>query len=568
MATNYFYPNRTERIISAGRVILAAFALYAIWLDPAEPARYAVTTYSLLVGYLCYSVILGLAAWESNINWDRLAVAIHALDLSLFAIFMFLTTGPSSPFFAFFVFSLVCAALRWQMRGTLYTAAVAIGLVAVMALYPSDILRGEGFEMNRFVIRIGYLFVVAVLLGYLGAYEQQLRRKLFGLAAWPRTSREEADPQVRDALKHAAALLAAPRILAVWEEKEEPLLHVALWSDGKLNTARERPDAFGALVAEPLADANFLCRDPLAPSPSVLIDAPPGFERREGAPLHPALLWRFSMKSVLSLALESESVSGRLFALDKARLTPDDLVLGRIVAHAVSNDLEHFYLLKRIRQTTAAEERVRLARDLHDGLLQSLTGAALQLETAHQLMQKDPQAARERLLDIQKLISAEQKNLRTHIRQLKPPYPGVPEADEDLGDRLKELAGRIERQWGQRVELHVALHRHGFPWTAAQGVYFIVHEALVNAARHARASLVRAEIRSDDRGLRIVVADNGRGFLFHGRRDHAALTELNLGPVTLRERVASLGGELAIESAGTGARLEIALPIGEKEDLI
>lgn len=169
MGSNYFYPNRTERIISAGRVILAAFALFAIWLDPAEPARYSVITYSLLAGYLCYAVILALAAWKSNINWDRPAVVIHALDLSIFAIFMFLTTGPASPFFAFFVFSLVCAAFRWQMRGTLYTAVIAIGLVLVAAVYPSDLLRGPDFEMNRFVIRIGYLLVVAILLGYLGA---------------------------------------------------------------------------------------------------------------------------------------------------------------------------------------------------------------------------------------------------------------------------------------------------------------------------------------------------------------------------------------------------------------
>ena len=181
-------------------------------------------------------------------------------------------------------------------------------------------------------------------------------------------------------------------------------------------------------------------------------------------------------------------------------------------------------------------------------------------------MEKDPQAARERLLDIQKLISAEQKNLRSHIRQLKPPYPALPESDEDLGDRLKELAEWIERQWGPRVELDVNLHRHRLPWAVAQGVYFIVHEALVNAARHAKASSVRAAIRSEDRRLHIVVADNGRGFPFHGRRDHAALAGMILGPVTLRERVASLGGELAIESGETGARLEIVLPHGEKED--
>ena len=64
-----------------------------------------------------------------------------------------------------------------------------------------------------------------------------------------------------------------------------------------------------------------------------------------------------------------------------------------------------------------------------------------------------------------------------------------------------------------------------------------------------------------DGQVRITVADNGRGFPFRGDYDHAALTALRLGPVTLKERVAALGGTLAIASTESGARLEIALPL-------
>ena len=62
----------------------------------------------------------------------------------------------------------------------------------------------------------------------------------------------------------------------------------------------------------------------------------------------------------------------------------DDLVLGAIVARQTASQMDQFYLLKQLQQTAAMEERVRLARDLHDGLLQSLTAAALQLQTVHQ----------------------------------------------------------------------------------------------------------------------------------------------------------------------------------------
>ena len=565
IGTNHSLPSQAERLISAVRVILAAFALFAIWLDPSEPARHAVTTYSLLAGYLFYAVVLALTAWHADVNWTHPALVVHAVDLLIFTVFMFLTTGHASPFFAFFIFSLVCATLRWQMRGTIYTVIIAIGVVIVVTVYQAVLLNDPEFELDCFVIRIGYLLVVAIMLGYMGAYEQKRHGEISRLAAWPRMISEEISPLVRETLRHASGILAAPRMLATWEEGEEPLLHVALWSEGEFRYTREPPDVFGSLVAERLAETDFLCPDSRAPAPSVLHAAPAGFQRWQGLPLHPELQRRFSMKTVLSFALRGESVTGRMFAIDKARLNPDDLIFGRIVAREVSNDLVHFHLLKRLRQTAATEERIRLARDLHDGLLQSLTGAALQLETVRQLMEKDPQTAQQRLLDIQNLLSAEQQNLRSHIRQLKPPYPDLTESDVDLAGRLKELTERIDRQWGPHVTLKVELDRNRFPWGLANEIYFIVHEALINAARHAKATTLHAEIKSDRNRIHIAVFDNGCGFPFRGCHDLAALTEMNLGPVILRERVASLGGGLILVSDESGTRLGITIPIVRKE---
>jgi signal transduction histidine kinase len=553
--------SRAERLIAAGRMVLAAFAL---WLDPTEPAGYVVTAYILLAGYLCYSTVLALVLWRMDFAWPRSAVVIHAFDLLIFAVFMFLTTAPPARFFAFFAFSLASASLRWQWRGTICTAAIALGIDMAVFLYPADLPRSPEFDINHLVFRIGYLLAVAMLLGYLCAYGHKQRGQLSSLAEWPRTIPEEIYPLVSEILQRSSSLFAAPRTLLLWKEEEEPLLHTASWSLGQFHHSLESPETFGALVAEPLAGENFLCRDSLAPKPLVIHSSPTGFKRWQGMPLHPELQRRFSIKSVLSLALQSESVSGRLFALDGEQMASDDLVLGRIVSHETSCNLDQFYLHKRLRHTAAVEERIRLARDLHDGLLQSLTGAALQLDAAHQLMEREPQTARERLLDIQKLISAEQQSLRSHIQQLKPPYSSLPEWDGNLAQRLKELAERIERQWGLQAGIDVSLDQSPLPWTMAQGVYFIIHEAMINAARHAKASSIQAEISSTDHQLRIVVTDNGHGFPFAGRHDHAALTETNLGPVILRERVSSLGGRMAIESGKTGARLEIALPIPEK----
>jgi signal transduction histidine kinase len=272
---------------------------------------------------------------------------------------------------------------------------------------------------------------------------------------------------------------------------------------------------------------------------------------------------RFDIGAVLSLSLQGKELEGRLLALDKPDLTSDDLLLGGIVARQVLTRLEHFFLLRQLQQAAASEERIRLARDLHDGLLQSLTGMALQLETVQRLLERDPDTARRRLLEIQRLIESEQRDLRSHIRELKPSPPNPAEMDSELALRLEGLAERVERHWGLRVEVNVGRLEPRIPRGLSQEIYFIVHESLINAARHADASAVRAELAVEDNGVRIMVVDDGRGFAFRGRYDHADLTRMDLGPVTLKERVASLGGSLAIDSSDTGTRLEIALPLAE-----
>ena len=128
---------------------------------------------SLLIGY---AIVLAVVLWRLDTTWAHLSVVIHAVDLTVFALLMFFTKGPASPFFVYFIFSLVCATLRWQWRGKMYTAAIALGIVMVMAVYPVNLLSDPEFEIDRFIIRIGYLPFVAILLGYMGAYKRQLRQ--------------------------------------------------------------------------------------------------------------------------------------------------------------------------------------------------------------------------------------------------------------------------------------------------------------------------------------------------------------------------------------------------------
>ena len=177
-----------------------------------------------------------------------------------------------------------------------------------------------------------------------------------------------------------------------------------------------------------------------------------------------------------------------------------------------------------------------------------------------------PEVAQERLWEIELLLAAEHRELRFFIEELKPAPLGIIGGDSNLDAALGGLAERIDRHWGLGVELKTdRLGEARIPGDLAKEIYHIVREALVNVVRHASASKVRADVGADGGQVRVSVVDDGRGFPFQGHYDHAALTELNLGPVSLRERIASLGGTLAIKSAETGTCLQITLPFVRPE---
>jgi signal transduction histidine kinase len=560
--TAFYVPrSRAERLIAAGRVGLLAVGLLAIWMEPPDLAIAPWTAIALSSGYVVCALLLLLKVWGSPAPVGGMPLLGHAFDLVAFCLVVLFAGSAAGPVFLYAAFPLASATLRWLWRGTLWTAGAVLAAYVGFSLLAPRAVGGPAVELRQIIVHGLYLLVLATLLACLGAYEEWMRGKLSGLAAWPRTIPREAPALVRDLLEHAAGLLRAPRILMSWDEPEEPWFHLASWSRGEFQWNRQPPGTYEPLVPEPLGGTDFFCPDAGLAMPTVLHTSPAGLQRRQGAALHAELQARFAIGAVLCLRLHGEVVRGRLFALDGPGMTADDLALGEIVARQMAARMDQLYLLQRLQQAAATEERIRLARQLHDGVLQSLTGAALQLQAVGSLLQADGQAARDRLLEIQRLLAEEQRDLRFFIQELKPAPLWLPGANSSLAARLKELGERIERHWGLRVDLAVEPPTAPIAEPLLREIYLIVHEALVNAARHAQASTARVTVRVLEGEMRIAVADNGRGFRFRGRYDHAALTDLKLGPVTLKERILALRGSLAIESSDSGARLEISLPL-------
>jgi signal transduction histidine kinase len=554
-----FLPSHTERAIALARIVLSASGLFAIWMDPAEPVRLVEVTYTLHAIYVVYSLVLAAVMWNRS-SRGALPVLTHLFDVAMFSVFQYLTLGPSSPFFTYFVFSLFCGALRWGWQGTLGTSVLVVVAYVAMGASMSRTLGSTEFELNRFIIRTVYLGLTAALLVYLGQHEIRLRSELGRLAHWPPAGGLDTATALARVLPYAARTIGAERALVVWEDVEEPWLRTASWSESGITTARHAPATFEPLVPPELTRAVILSNGALSESTVAFGDVNEHAINYVGLPVHPGLLPHLGGEGLASAPFRTERVAGRVFFTGIGGPTAESRLLAEVVARAVGDSLDQLGITQQLREIGAREQRIQLARDLHDGVLQSLTGIRYELQAIAGALASDTTgASRDRLLAIERALAIEQRELRLFIDDLKPQDRG---GDGALAARLHALRERVTLEWKVPVTIRVPPEPFTLSPALQQAVPLMAHEAIINAAKHARPTRIAVDVHIDGERLRITVSDDGCGFAFRGAYPHRALVEGNLGPASLRERAAALGGEMHIDSTATGSKVEIAVPLG------
>jgi signal transduction histidine kinase len=199
------------------------------------------------------------------------------------------------------------------------------------------------------------------------------------------------------------------------------------------------------------------------------------------------------------------------------------------------------------------EERIRIARELHDDTAQSLSLLLLGLRKVAEAQTLDDAriSARELRIHIARAIG----ELRRIARGLRP-------ADLDtLG--LAEALRRLAAELGDDHEVHVDVQVSGLdaplPAAVETALYRIAQEALSNACKHASASTISVVAQRNDSSVRLIVEDDGCGFPVDSPPRNQTL-----GLQGIRERAMLLGGELAIEShPGKGTTLYVSVPLSE-----
>ncbi|MFE2100671.1 MULTISPECIES: GAF domain-containing sensor histidine kinase [unclassified Streptomyces] len=277
------------------------------------------------------------------------------------------------------------------------------------------------------------------------------------------------------------------------------------------------------------------------------------------------------MSDFLGLPIrDGDEVIGALFLANKLRsagghpprpkplggcgFTEEDEALLSILAQHAAIALTNARLYERSRELTIAEERSRLAHELHDAVSQKLFSLRLTAQAAAALIDRDPARAKGELHQVAALAAEAADELRAAVVELRPAA-----LDEDgLIATLRTQIQVLDRAHSACV----TFDSNGFralPAAQEEALLRVAQEALHNALRHSGAEHVGVRVDRRGGGAVLRVSDDGSGFDPQSVRSAGR----HLGLVSMRDRASGVGGTLTVESApGKGTTIELEVPGG------
>ncbi|MBN2500097.1 MAG: sensor histidine kinase [Anaerolineales bacterium] len=211
----------------------------------------------------------------------------------------------------------------------------------------------------------------------------------------------------------------------------------------------------------------------------------------------------------------------------------------------------------RVEELAVAEERNRLAREMHDSLGHRLTVASVQLEGAQYLIPEDPQRAAQKVEVVRGQVQEALGELRQTVAQLREPL----EASLSITQALQRLIASFEAASDLTVNVILAEDIPPLPDSHRLALYRSAQEALTNVQRHAKADNVWLQLTFQDGAVSLLVSDDGVGL-------PEGAEQAGFGLRGMRERMGLVGGTLLLEprpGGGTQLRVEVPLPVEESD---
>jgi signal transduction histidine kinase len=262
-------------------------------------------------------------------------------------------------------------------------------------------------------------------------------------------------------------------------------------------------------------------------------------------------LWTITINSLVNSAgfLFFGVFGNALMRAEKARMESESLLVELQQAHQKLQDYA-----ESAEALAVAEERNRLAREMHDTLGHRLTVSIVQLEAAGRLIERDSSRAAQMIGTVRGQLVGGLEELRHTLAAMRNPLAG-----SSLSDAMQKLVNDFQRATEMQIHLELPETLPVLSDAQRMAIYRMAQEALTNAQRHAQAQNIRLTICQNEDEIQFTVRDDGSGIDL----DHASQ---GIGLRGMHERAGQLQGKFEIVSSpGHGTQLTLHLPIKEEK---
>jgi signal transduction histidine kinase len=551
-----FLESMSGRTICRMRFILALSALVIIYIDPSEPDRLVHVTYTALMLYCLYSAALYLDAARQH--GRRVPRSYHWLDVGWYLLLISLSSGTSSVFFFFFFFAILVASFLYGFAEGLRVSVVAAVLFTVIGFATASL--GQAFELNRLLLRPIYLLVLGYMIAYWGGFEIQLKKRLsllkevktfsnprfginhtiatimkrvgefyeteacllilkksnpneFSLTRVGRSVTEKETQTELIPIELAEQFLALPENIAVvydirkrmWEPHEDGYYAYDLLKEAETNEGRDE----GERIAVLLETASF-------------ISVP--------------LIYR-------DRGIGRVYLTGRRGSFKKF----DIGFLNQIVEHVIPV-VDNIKLLDRLASSAAEQERQKIARDIHDSVIQPYIGLQYKVAAIRNKLAAGSPEVRDDLEHLFAITVEEITGLRHYVRGLKD--SGA--SRDDLLSAVRRYTAQFEDNYGISVEVEVKTEINVNDRLAAELIQ-IVHEGLSNVRKHTEATTSRISLENCDKNIILAIENDNTSS--NGE------SVVPFVPRSITERAETLGGRARVEHRENGTSVIVEIPL-------
>lgn len=545
-------------MIALVRLVLAASALVIIYIDPSEPDRFVLATYLALILYTVYSAVLFVLVVGPVRVPALLRLHSHWFDVAWYVLLIALSSGTGSIFFFFFFFAILNASFGRGFRTGLGVTLVSSAAFTLVGYLTSP--GGEAFELNRFLLRPIYLTVLGYMMAYWGGHEIEVKRRLALLRELSAVSnpRFGADRTVRTAVDLIRGFYDAGECLLILRDEEtgETVYHGS-GHGGHDSKSRARP--LNPLLEKCLADLPADCaaisggRWRAAGSYARDLSGAPGSVPEAEA--LKAIAERLDARSFLTVPVRHRRETvGRVFVLSdkKGVFGPADVDFLTQAVEQFMPTVENIRLIDRMASSAAEDERRKIARDIHDSIVQPYIGLQYGIDSVIQYLGEEEDEESEHLDTVRRRVGRLREMTEKGVEDLRGYISGLSKPrglDGNLLPALRRFADTYTRSTGIRVEIS-APEKFELPDRLAAEFFQIVVEGLSNIRRH-----------TDSTAAAVTLQGSGDKILLAIENDSADNDGVGFTPRSITERVGMLGGNIDIEQkqGRTAVRIEVPL---------